>query len=72
MSVWENEGSKGVFHSLTLQRNYKDSEGAWKTTTSFRTSDLPALAELCREVFCEFGVKEWSPGGDQGEDDIPF
>jgi len=72
LNVWENEGNNGAYHSLTLQRNYKDSEGAWKTTTSFRMSDMPTLVELCSEAFREFGVKEWVPGSDQNEDDIPF
>ena len=69
LSVWENEGSKGPFHTFTMQRVYKDSEGNWKTSTTLRNSDLPVLADLCVKAFSEFCVTCWEPGRD---DDIPF
>jgi len=68
VSVWQNEGSKGVFHTFSIQRAYKDSEGNWKRTTVFRASDLPVLAELVREAFSDFAVKSSNPANEE----IPF
>jgi len=74
-SVWANEHDGKTFHSVTLQRSYKDAKGDWQRTNSFGTRDLPALAELLRVVFQEFEIKERGKdaaaqkGGDDG---IPF
>lgn len=52
-AVWENTGSEGVYHTLTLERSYKDGE-QYKTTGSFNLgSDLDALER------CLFEVKVW-------------
>ena len=69
LSVWENEGAKGSFHTFTVQRVYKDSEGNWKTSATLRNSDLTVVADLCVKAFSEFCVSSWEPGGD---DNIPF
>ena len=44
-SVWNNAGQKNdgqsfEFKSVSFERNYKDKQGAWKTTNSLRINDL--------------------------------
>lgn len=52
-AVWENTGSEGVFHTLTLERSYKEGE-LYKTTNSFSLgSDLESVER------CLFEVKVW-------------
>jgi hypothetical protein len=52
-AVWENKGGEGVFHTVTMERSYKDGE-QYKSTNSFGiTSDLDALER------CLFDVKVW-------------
>jgi hypothetical protein len=45
-SVWENETDNGTFHSVTLERAYKDGE-EWKYTNTFRLEDLCNVGFLC-------------------------
>ena len=45
MAVWANEhspkdGETRVFHTVTLERNYKDKKDAWQKTSQLRESDL--------------------------------
>lgn len=52
-AVWENKGAEGAFHTMTMERSYKDGE-QFKSTNSFNvTSDLDALER------CLFEVKLW-------------
>ncbi len=46
-AVWENEGAKGVMHSVTFSRLYKDDPtGQWADSTSFGRDDLLLLAKV--------------------------
>ena len=51
--VWRNEGSKGAFYTAQFERSYKDSEGKYKSSDSFNSSDLLILAEVARLTFME-------------------
>jgi hypothetical protein len=52
-AVWENAGTEGTFHSLTLERSYKDGE-QYKSTNSFGLGgDIDSLER------CLFEVKVW-------------
>jgi len=47
-AIWKNEGTtstgeKTEFNSVTLQRRYKDHEGNWQNSNSFRAQDLPLV-----------------------------
>ena len=55
-AVWENSGDKGPFFSVTFSRPYKDAQGAWKSATSFGSSDLDALASVAEMA------KDWVRG----------
>jgi hypothetical protein len=50
-TVWKNRvGDRDTF-SVTLQRNYKDRNGEWKTTHSFRQHDLPKALLALQKAF---------------------
>ena len=44
-TIWKNSSEKNgqnfSFHTIALDRNYKDKEGNWKSTASLRLTDLP-------------------------------
>jgi hypothetical protein len=44
LAVWANEhesdGTSHTFHTMTLERNYKDKSDEWQKTTQLRESDL--------------------------------
>ena len=45
-AIWRNMSREGaVFYSVSFERSYRDDNGAWKTTGSFRDSDLLLLAK---------------------------
>lgn len=54
-TVWKNEASRNgethYFNTITLTRSYKDKEGNWKNTNSFRTSDLPKAILVLQKVY---------------------
>jgi len=46
-AVWENESNKGVMHSVTFSRLYKDEKtDQWADATSFGRDDLLLLAKV--------------------------
>lgn len=45
VSVWENEGEKGKFYSVTHERRYQDDKG-WKSTQSYPAYEIQALRKL--------------------------
>ena len=58
-TVWQNsiQGENGTssYNSVSLERVYKDKEGNWQTTNSFRMNDLPKLALVAQKAY-EFVV----------------
>ncbi|HYD03009.1 MAG TPA: hypothetical protein VEC16_01805 [Alphaproteobacteria bacterium] len=45
-TIWSNEatgkdGKKVVYHSVSFERNYKDKNDQWQSTSSLRTQDIP-------------------------------
>lgn len=53
-SIWVREypvqGKPKKFYSLTLERSYKDRDGAWKYTKSFDYDSLGKLVSLCQQA----------------------
>ena len=45
-SIWKNESEGRAFYNVTFDRRYRDSEGNWKSTSSYGRDDLLALAKL--------------------------
>ncbi|MCB9358644.1 hypothetical protein H6503_01810 [Candidatus Woesearchaeota archaeon] len=54
-TVWlnniEKDGKLASYSSITLERSYKDKDGNWQTTNSFRSNDLPKLALVAQKAY---------------------
>lgn len=50
-SIWENEGPKGKFHSVTFARTYKDQNGQISDTGRFSGTDLLKLSKLAGQSY---------------------
>ncbi len=54
-TVWKNQGNgkSGTFpfYSVQLERRYKDKDGEWKSTNSFRANDLPKAELVISKAF---------------------
>jgi hypothetical protein len=62
-TVWENKGTttqgdEKTYNTISLERVYQDKEGNWKSTNSFRLSDLPKAQAVLMRVFNDLTVKE--------------
>jgi len=43
-------GEQKTFYSVTLERSYKDRDGAWKYTRSFDADSLGKIVSLCQQA----------------------
>ena len=50
-TVWKNVNDGKESLSVSLQKNYKDRNGEWKTTHSFRQNDLPKALLVLQKAF---------------------
>ncbi|MEM0928053.1 MAG: hypothetical protein AAGI89_02055 [Pseudomonadota bacterium] len=50
-TIWENQGEKGPYHSVSLAKTYQDKDGHLRDTNSFGTGDLLRVAELARSAY---------------------
>jgi len=51
-TIWENElENGGVFHSVTLARNYRDENNQWRETNSFSVDDMPRVRMATDRAF---------------------
>ena len=62
-TVWENKGvnqsgEENTYNTISLERVYQDKEGNWKSTNSFRLSDLPKAHAVLQRVYNDMIVKE--------------
>ena len=67
-AVWENEltGADGrtfTVHNVTVQASYRDAEGNWKPTKSFRGSQLYVLL-YCLQKASDFILSQRDPAND--------
>jgi hypothetical protein len=53
-SIWAREftvqGKPKTFFSVTIERSYKDRDGAWKYTKSFDADSLGKVVALCQQA----------------------
>ena len=49
-AIWRNETDNGSRFNVTFSRTYRDSEGNWKSTSSFRRDDLLVVAKLADQA----------------------
>lgn len=69
LSLWANDTGKGTFHSITIDKSYKDGE-TWKRTKSFKPHDLVKVQLGITEILKYLYVKDViTPKVD---DDVPF
>jgi len=54
-TIWKNErqdnGKVFAFHTISLERGYKDKAGEWKSTSSLRTADLPKASLILGKAY---------------------
>jgi len=52
VSIWENENKdKQKFHTITMERSYKDKDDAWNNTQTLRHSDLPKAILVLQKAY---------------------
>ncbi len=45
-AIWRNESDGHTYHTVSFHRLYRNDEGEWRSTSSFRRDDLLVLAKL--------------------------
>lgn len=55
-TVWRNDRQRATgetfsYHTVSLDRSYKDQAGNWKTASSLRLQDLPKAALVLNEAY---------------------
>ena len=55
LAVWSNEykteeGETRFFHTMTIERNFKDRDGEWQKTSQLRESDLGDAIALLQDA----------------------
>ena len=66
-AAWENnvtgkDGRSFLTYSAKLTKSYKDQQGQWKHTDQLDGRDLLICAELLRELWLTFGIKDAQGG----------
>ncbi len=70
-AIWRNETDNGSRFNVTFSRSYKDSEGNWKSTSSFRRDDLlvvAKVADLAHSRIFELRREEKAAAKEQAEE----
>lgn len=62
-TIWANQGTSKngesvTYRTISLERNYKDKEGKWQKTNSFRINDLPKAALVLNKAYEYLVLKE--------------
>ena len=68
LSVWRNNKGNGDFATFKVERRYKDSDGGWKSSSSFTLAQLLRLQALIGKAVAEY-VDEDSDGLEQPAND---
>ena len=62
VSIWQNSGEKDgrqfEYSSMSIDRAYKDKEGAWQHTGQLRTTDLPKAVVVLSKAYEFLVLKE--------------
>jgi hypothetical protein len=66
-TIWTNEvktkeGETRLYRTVSVERTYKDKDGAWKSTTSLRTQDLPKAALVINKAYEYITIREEGDG----------
>lgn len=61
-TIWKNEVIKNdetkYYYTVSLQRNYKDKDDNWKSTTTLRVGDLPKATLALQKAYEYLTLKE--------------
>lgn len=57
LSLWANDSGKGVYHSVTIDKSYKDGD-SWKKSKSFNPTDLMKVQLGVTEILKYLYVKD--------------
>lgn len=80
-NIWENVTDKGTFQNVTVESRYKDGEGKWHSSRSFKLSELLALAKAVDMAHTRIidalsaatpATAEPEAQPEEGDDEIPF
>ena len=52
-AVWRREAGGNTFHSVTIDRSYKDEDGNWQRTNSYDVGDL-FIVKILAEKAAQF------------------
>lgn len=71
LTIWENEYKEGKFsRSYSITRSYKDENGEWKKTSSFKIEHLPSIAVLLqRAIDSAIQVQKIQPSAESSGSD---
>ena len=59
VAVWENDGKDGEkFNTVSIQRNYKDKNDEWKSSSSMKISDIPKAILALQKTYEYLVLKE--------------
>lgn len=50
-AIWENDGEKGKFNSVTFSRTYRDQNGEYGNSNRFSGTDILKLSKLAEQSY---------------------
>ena len=71
LSLWTNDTGKGTFHSVTIDKSYKDGD-SWKHTKSFKPTDLVKVQLGITKILEYLYVKDVITPKVDKKDDVLF
>ncbi len=73
-ALWENEisvnGDTKTVLKASIQRRYKDSEGNWKSSTSFSRNEIPLAIFCLARAFDKIIQEETSQASDEVPEEV--
>lgn len=71
-TVWNNpgkpiEGKEYSYSTISLERSYKDKDGAWQTTNSLRINDLPRAEVVLHRAYEFLVLNKDGDAAEEGE-----
>jgi hypothetical protein len=62
VAIWENTGKDNQsFYSVSLDKRYKDPADGWKSSSSFKATDLPKAILALQKAYEFLVLKESDP-----------
>jgi hypothetical protein len=74
-ALWENEiqtaGRTVMVLKATIQRRYKDTDGQWKSSTSFSRNEIPLAIHCLQKAFEKMVELQNDSSGNGGPEGLP-